>query len=382
MIKLATHKACTGCGACKSICMHSAIFMEYDDEGFLFPIIDYEMCVKCGLCTKICPVINIKSRDNYIKQQTYAAILKNREELSKVSSGGAFWALVHVVLNELGVVYGVQHETLFNVHHSRAETLEECQSFRRSKYLQSNTLNTFRQTQNDLNKGRKVLYSGTPCQIAGLNSFLGNDYDNLITCEVVCHGVPSMKVFKAYIQDAQEQIGSKVKEIIFRDKSKTWYPNSIKLKFFDNSERVQHCGENPFHSGYLFGLYYRPSCNNCIYATLPRISDITLADFWKYRGRMYKIDSMGISLMVCNTSKGKDIFNKTRRLLDIEEVTIDAAIESCKYLSSSPKSSVFRNLFFLLLNIKGYTYARNKSMQLEVLWSRIMRKLTNIFFNN
>lgn len=315
---------------------------------------------------------------NNVEEHTYAASLTDTTELNNVSSGGVFWALAQQTIEKGGVVYGVEQPTLFDVHHSRAETIEQCEPFRRSKYLESNTGTTYTNTKKDLLIGRKVLYTGTGCQIAGLLSFLAKtDIENLVTCEVVCHGVPSMTIFRAYIKELERIKGKKVQGIIYRDKNRGWNKNCIRICFSDGTSDVDLSSVTPIHRGYLSGFYNRPSCTQCKYARLPRVADITLADYWNYKGTsLINRKKEGISLVVCSTTSGIDFFNTVKHRLLLDPSTITDASESCRHLTHSPSVSRYRKAFFNTFKRNGFFYAYNKYIKKRCIFLLILKLLT------
>lgn len=358
-IILAGKELCTGCGACASVCPKGCIQLVEDEEGFLQPKIDKEACIRCHQCENICPVLNPLPASTDFETNAYAARLKDADELSEVSSGGAFWALAQAVLAESGVVYGAAQCNMDEVQHVRVDNVEDAKKLRRSKYLPSNTDGIFAAVKADLEKGLPVLFSGTGCQIAGLLAFLQSDYENLITCDVVCHGIPSMKVWKAYKKEKEIREGKKIVDVVFRDKSKGWSNNQYKITYEDGSVEKENSTIQLFHHGYLKGLFYRQSCGNCLFARLPRQSDITLADYWQYKGELCK-DDKGVSLVCVNSQKGQQWLTNASKYLVMEPTKMQAAIDSCRHLTHSPLVSPNRARFFKELERKGYYSAAKK----------------------
>lgn len=199
MISIKDKKACCGCGACVQRCPKQCITLHEDSEGFLYPVADASVCINCGLCEKVCPVINQHTAHEPL--QTFAAKNPNEAVRAASSSGGVFTMLAESVIKSGGVVFGAAFDQQWKVVHTCATTIEGLQKFRGSKYLQSQTNNTFREAETYLRQGRQVLYSGTPCQVAGLKKYLRKDYDNLLTLDFICHGVPSPGVFRTYLRD-------------------------------------------------------------------------------------------------------------------------------------------------------------------------------------
>lgn len=361
MITIIDKRRCCGCGACVNACPYNIISLQEDEEGFIYPKVESDKCVNCHLCEKSCPFLQeldtlVKKDDTY--PLFYAGQLKNKEDLLEVSSGGAFWAFAEAILSQNGIVYGAIQQDVDNIFHFRADNIETAKKIRRSKYFQSDTGLIFRQVKDDLKKERIVLFSGTGCQIAGLITFLGKEYENLYTCDVVCHGVPSRKVWRKYRKEKEEREGKQMKELVFRDKSAGWSNNQYRITYNDGSIEKEASPQQLFHTGYLSGLFSRPSCGHCIFATLPRCSDITLADYWKYEGRFHQHSGdLGVSLITINTPKGHHLLELSSKSLSYESTKAELALNSCKHLMEHPSESSFRTAFFKLLDKRGYFFA-------------------------
>lgn len=386
MIEIVDKRNCTGCGACVNACPHKIIRLYEDTEGFLYPCVEKEKCIDCHLCERSCPMLKEGSSSDKRGigfPQFYAGQLKCKDELMMVSSGGAFWAFAKIIIESKGVVYGAVQDNVDRIAHVRSETYEGIRHMRRSKYFQSNTGQTFSLVKEDLKNGRLVLYSGTGCQIAGLNSFLGKSYDNLYTCDVVCHGVPSHKVWKKYREEKEKLEGKVMSDIVFRDKSLGWSKNQYKITYRDGSEEKELSVRQLFHAGYLQGLFYRPSCGYCKFASLPRVSDISLADYWKYKGRFHKSDSdLGVSLITINTVKGNSLLQQASVYLDYEETEKELALSSCKHLDEHPTENPNREIFFKLFFEEGYFAAARKFVvkaESKSVFSWMKDKLKSVF---
>ncbi|BBO80266.1 hypothetical protein DSCO28_08320 [Desulfosarcina ovata subsp. sediminis] len=247
---------------------------------------------------------------------------------------------------------------IFETRHVRTEGLEDAKPLRRSKYQESDMGTIYRQVKADLDSGRNVLFTGIGCQIAGLYAFLNKRPASLITCDMVCHSIPSLRMFKEYIHALEKEKRGKVVSIVYRDKSLGWKKNQIAIYFEDGRVIKEWSGSHAYHSSYTAGLISRPSCKECRYQTLPRISDITLADFWHYQGKLHAENAEhGISLVVCSTEVGKKFFNLTRSLLDTEQVPIEMAVKSCTHLTKPAPSQPHRNKFFAASSIFGFMTA-------------------------
>lgn len=365
MIEIKDKKNCTGCGACRAICPKGAIILAEDEEGFRYPKVNQNLCVDCGICDISCPMLNCKyeteRNHEYYESQFFAGQLVDRQTLFSVSSGGAFWAFALAMIDEEAVIYGAVQKNVDYVYHDRAESVVSAESFKRSKYFQSDVLNSYEKAKEDLEKGRNVLFSGTPCQIAGLKSFLKKDYEKLVTIEVVCHGVPSKKVFSSYRNELEMKYGRRITDIIFRDKSKGWSHNQYKIAFEDGNVQTERSTINRFHLGYLLGLFNRPSCGNCPFSTQHRVADITLADYWKYRGKYTEqYGDLGVSLIVINSDKGEKLLRRSLPYLDIEKTDKEQALYSCRHFSKHPEASPFRDKFLRDVLKNGYHHAASK----------------------
>ena len=327
------YEKCTGCGACIQKCPKECISWEIKEVGIKYPIINEDICVDCGICEKICPINNdIKI---ITKQKAYAAVHREKDTLNKSTSGGAFTSIANYVLDRNGVVYGVSMNSEKKVEHIRIDNKNELNNIRGSKYVQSDTGITYKSAERDLKKGLLVLYSGTPCQIDGLKSFLKKEYLNLITIDIVCHGVGSQKYFDKYLDFAQEKYGE-IQELKFRDKEFVGWScgggvvvvssnnNSIRKPYYDY--------ENYYYAYFLSGDIYRKSCYTCKYANMNRVGDITLGDYWGVEALGIDLNtSEGCSLILANTDVGEKILH---HLDDIEmvETTLEQATHCNKQL--------------------------------------------------
>lgn len=388
MIVITDKRNCTGCGACINACPRNIITMEEDNDGFVYPRIQNEECIECHLCEKSCPMLNDKatySQNIAGFPQFFAGQLKNKDDLLEVSSGGAFWAFSQTVIEAGGVVYGAVQEDVDHIYHFRAEDADGIKRIRRSKYFQSDTGFTYQQAKEDLKKGLTVLYSGTGCQIAGLKGYLSKEYENLITCDVVCHGVPSRKIWKSYRKEKEEREEKRIVDLVFRDKSAGWSHNQYKITYEDGSIEKEYSTQQLFHAGYLKGLFYRPSCGCCRFASLPRVADVSLADYWRYEGRFRQSGSdLGVSLISVNSEKGIKLLQQSAKYLDYDSTEKVLALNSCKHLDEHPSENPDRAGFFKLFKEEGY-YAAARKYILNggnvTLFRRIVRNIRRIIKN-
>ena len=368
--------------ACSNSCSFEAISFPFDEEGFWYPKVDTEKCRNCGKCERVCPfndeMHGVPAANRSAEPRFFAAQLKERAELFEVSSGGAFQAIARSVIRDQGIVYGAAQKDVDHIFHIRAENLEELKLTKRSKYLQSDIGDCYRRALRDLKNGKTVLFSGTGCQIAGLNCFLDKEYQNLYTCEVVCHGVPSRKVWEQYRKEKEAQTGKKLTDLVFRDKSLGWKKNQYKITYEDRSVEYERITTQLFHAGYLQGLFYRPSCGACPFASMPRAADLTLADYWRYQGRMAEED-VGVSLVSANNPHGLTLLEKARDLLNIESTSAKDALNSCRHMDDHPTENPDRNAFIQETLSAGFHHAAKKYYQnTNSLPSRIKNKLRRI----
>ena len=310
------------------------------------------------------------------KADFYALQLKDKDELQTVSSGGAFQGFARAVIESNGVVYGAEQQEVDHISHVRIIDINDLYRIKRSKYLQSDTGICYSAVKKDLLNNKIVLFSGTGCQIAGLNCFLGQRYENLFTCEVVCHGVPSRRVWNCYRSEKEDQEGKKICDLVFRDKSRGWSNNQYKIVYEDGTAEYELSTKHLFHAGYLQGLFYRPSCGTCPFSSMPRTADITLADFWQYKGALKKGNS-GVSLAAVNNMHGMEMLRKAEAYLDVEQVSEESALSSCRHMNAHPIANPQRNAFLQMVFSDGYYAAAEKYIKNErpTIKSRIKHKL-------
>jgi coenzyme F420-reducing hydrogenase beta subunit len=370
MLKIIDKSKCCGCNACGNICPKDAIIMQHDNEGFLYPYVNETKCIKCELCIKICPIINKYKKNADYKCDFIGGYNKDKNILKDSSSGGIFWLLVENIIAKNGVIYGVELGDNFYVFHNRSETLNESKKFMKSKYLESNIGLIYRKVKNDLENKLYVLFSGTPCQIAGLYSYLGQEYSTLYTCDVICHGVPSKIVFDKYIQELNIHQKAKAVSICWRDKIKGWGPPNRVTVYFDNNEKLTTSSmKNPYQAGFLKNLYLRPSCYKCNWAKLPRIGDISLADFWNYEGKLSN-DNKGLSIIILSSAKGYQLFNEIKKYIEYEFVSEQMITRKSRHVHLPPLNNKKRDLFFRDFN--KYSF---KKLSKKYIYNTIFRKL-------
>lgn len=326
-------KNCCGCTSCVQKCPQDAIEMIEDDEGFLYPHINKEKCINCGLCVKTCPMLNYEIEIKDIYPKTFAIKNKNQAEKIKSSSGGMFIILAKYLIKNGGAVYGAAYTNELGIEHIRVDKIDDLIKLQGSKYVQSNMNNIYVNVKKDLQENLQVLFTGTPCQIKGLKNYLGKEYDNLLTCDLVCHGVPSQKLFKKYLNFLEIKYKKKIESYNFRSKEKKGWGLTAKIVFEDGTYKYIDSDFDYYYSNFLDCNTYRESCYNCKYAKTTRPSDITLADYWgilSIHNDFY--DEMGVSLILVNTDKGMKILEENKELFEIIETDLNYASSHNKNL--------------------------------------------------
>lgn len=349
---------CTGCASCFNICPKDAIHLLSDKKGFYIPKIDHNLCVNCGLCIDSCPVINIK-----LDQKEYPEVLacwsKDDVIRKNCTSGGISHIVAKFIIKNGGVVYGAVINDSYKVVHTRIDKLNDLAKMQGSKYVQSYIGNTFRQVLRDLNNDCLVLYTGTPCQIAGLKNYLKKDYNNLYTIDIICHGAPSPLIFKKYIENIflKYSTHGQIVDIKFRYKSPTWTNFSMKISFADGFVYVNDMYNDPYLRSFLENYITRECCHDCKFTNIKRVGDITLADFWSYISETYKNRNTekGMNLLLINSKNGKRLINEIKDEIEIVCKNIQDALRSNKCLyksySANKKAEQYWNMFYQSENI-------------------------------
>ena len=371
MIEINNKMNCCGCMACVQACPKQCISMCMDEEGFYYPKPDLASCIKCGLCEKKCPLLNLQ--ESIIPRQIYAAKNKEKKILKRSSSGGAFFCFASKIIEQEGVVFGAKFDESWNVVHDYTESLDGLDAFISSKYVQSRIGSAFRVAEKFLDQGRLVLFSGTPCQIAGLRSFLKKDYENLYTVDFLCHGVPSPKIWSIYLSQLLKRFQrfkescAQIERISFRDKPNGWLDffltidisvrekNLLKKLSISSSHR-----KNPYMRGFLNNLFLRPSCHSCKFKRFQNHSDVTMGDFWGIgRVNLNFFDPMGVSMLFVNSLKGEKLLSLVRNQLEICETDFDSTLSN-NGLNQEVKKHPRRDYFFAhvdeKINIQSLLY--------------------------
>lgn len=377
MINIKNKQDCCGCFACTQRCPKQCITMAEDEEGFLYPKIDISKCIDCHLCEKVCPVIN--QDEPRTPLNVYATKNQNDQIRLDSSSGGIFTILAEQVINAGGVVFGACWDEEWNVKHDYAECLDNLSKFRSSKYLQSIIGDNYLKAEQFLKSGRTVLFTGTPCQIAGLKHFLRKDYDNLLAVEVICHSVPSSGIWQRYLDERLQTLRwskSDIKHISFRNKKTGWKGYSFVIENKNGNVFSELGSKNAFMRGFLADLYTRPSCQACPVKQLKSGSDITLGDFWGIDFLMPEIDDdKGVSAIIINTEKGRKALHSVNNL--IPSSWADMCVNN-PALVKSAKVSENKERFFLKDELsfeKKIHILCKRPFSLRQTISRILRKL-------
>lgn len=336
--------ACVGCHACQVVCPHDAIEMQADPAGFLHPTVDLQRCTECGRCKLACPVLNPPTRHS--RPEAYACVARDYALRKASSSGGVFSLLAQHTLGLGGVVYGAVLDERMDVVHECAETNEDLPALQGSKYVQSRMGSTYRKVRDSLRSGRAVLFSGTPCQVAGLKSYLGHDYDRLLCVDIVCHGVPSPRVWHRYLQHLEEQHQARPITAAFRRKDEGWRSYSMVVGFNNGAEYRMTVREDPFLRAFLSDICLRPSCHACRFKGLERPADITLADFWGVENVAPECDDdRGTSLVLVHSVAGRVAFERVRGALVTQSVSVEAAVAhnpaAVRSAKLNPRSAAF-----------------------------------------
>lgn len=361
-IVLADQNNCTGCGACLNICPKNAIKMMPDEEGFIQPKIDETLCVECEMCEKACPVLHPQYKNDVV--DSCYAMWAQDDMRSITSTAGFFLLLAQKTIQEKGVVYGAAWANDWHVHHIGVEKIEDLHLLCGSKYLQSDAEESYRSVEKELKAGRKVLFSGCPCQIAGLYGYLHNkEYENLTTIEIICHGVPSPKAFHKYLNDNFDV--SEIDQINFRDKTAFGWSTTANIYFKDKQVYRKNERLDPFYKAFLPCMILRRSCEVCQFSRLPRQADISVGDFWGIADSDRSWDDRkGTEVVLLNNHKGKDLFEQLiPKMKRYEEFPLEAATKINKTILHPFRAHPGRKHFFSSMDIKPFNELVDASLE-------------------
>lgn len=376
MIQLSEHKSeCTGCHACANSCPVNAISMKADEEGFLYPKVDRQKCIRCGRCTKVCH-IGKEKLPAHGNCTAYAAFYKDQNVREKSSSGGMFSALAQKILSDGGVVAGAAMTAEGKgVEHRIVVNEGEMDLLRGSKYVQSRIGAVYSRIEERLKQGGIVYFSGTPCQIDGLYRYLGKDYDQLYTQDLICHGVPSPLVWHKYAEELEQSEKAKIQQVSFRNKKYGWKNFSMQVRFANGKEQCKDLRTDSYLKGFLSDTFLRPSCHQCKYKEKHRSADITLADLWGAAEICPEMDDdRGLSLIIVHSEKGKALIEAIREETVLVPVDMDTVLRYNSAAIRSSKPAAFREAF--MQKLPGTTY-RNlfKKYIAEKKTARVKRKV-------
>ena len=382
MIKIVKKADCCGCNACGDICSHNAITFIRDKEGFLYPDVDEKLCVDCGLCNKVCPME--RGADHITRFETpvvYAAYTKDEAIRLDSTSGGVHSTMALEVFGRQGYVGGAVYKNDHMCTQIVTPNVEKLPEIRSSKYLQSDSEGIYKEIRKLLREGKEVFYCGCPCQTHALYNYLNNEYENLTTCDFICRGVNSPKVFLKYIEMLERKYGSRAKTIKFKNNKWGWHNFSLRVNFENGKEYCKDRWHDLFFIGYLqSGIFARPSCYSCPFKGFPQKADITLADFWGIE----KIDptmdqDKGTSLVMINSDKGQLLFDSVKDQLNWKKFTMDDARKGNPAMVGSLKSfSSDRDAFFKDLEIYPFERVAKRYFPLPSLRRKITMRLQSI----
>ena len=362
MIHIADKHNCCGCSACASVCPRGCISMRADSEGFLYPEADAQACIDCGLCEKVCNELHPFTRSEPLK--VLAAVNRDEAVRMKSSSGGLFHLLAQRTIEEGGVVFGARFDSDWQVLIDYADTMEGVKAFMGSKYVQASIADSYKDARRFLSEGRKVLFSGTPCQIAGLHQFLRREYANLLTVDIVCHGTPSPKVWGLYLEEKRKG-GKVIRDVVFRDKSCSWKDYNISFTLDDGTglrtERTEYW-KDLYMKAFVGDVTLRPSCYACKAKDCSSRSDLTLADFWGIRTIFPEMDDdKGTSLLIIHSAKGEEALDYSK--FDCKETSYALLRPLNPSCFQSSAEHAKREWFFANLEKKSLSKLLSKSMR-------------------
>lgn len=365
---------CYGCFACVNSCPQKCIEMKMDVDGFFYPIVDELRCINCGVCDNKC----VSNSSIYKKTEianAYAAYSRTDSIIRNSSSGGIFSELADYILRQGGTVFGASFDSEWNVVHISISSFSEIGKLQGSKYIQSDMKMVYEQVKTLLNEGKKILFVSTPCQIAGLSSYLSKKYENLYLIDLVCHGVSSQKFWSMYLSEFKKR---GINSISFRNKDFGWKNYNIKIKFCDGKVYQSTPEEDYFMKAFTGNLNLRPSCYKCKFKGSYRDSDLTLADFWGVEKLNLKIaNGNGTSLVIVNSMKGMHLLNDIRMNVELEEVSIDEAIKYNDAYVQPTIEPVNREEFMDYVRTGSYSKLKHKYLHdsVRVRLYRLKKKL-------
>lgn len=350
MISVTDKKNCCGCTACVNACPVSCIKMERDSEGFLYPQVNTDLCINCGKCDKVCPLLN--KTDLPFPEKAFILRNNDAQTVKTSTSGGAVSVFASKIISGGGVVFGGAFGKNYYVEHRRAETEEELKMFKSSKYVQCDPRDSFAEVKRELSSGRLVMFTGTPCQVAGLKSYLSKPYDNLFTVDFVCRAVPSPKAWDRYREFSEQKYGSKLSYACFREKTYGYHSSNMSLRFENGKKYLGNTHTDPYLKSFFDGMNIRPSCFDCAFRQAGRVSDLTVFDCWNITRYVpsVKDDDKGYTACFVQSKKGEEMLNKCSDDLTKYSADAELLVKHCGHMAvQNPKPHPKRSEFFEML---------------------------------
>lgn len=378
MKQIINRNLCTGCTSCMNICPKNAINFVEENDGFKYPIIDQAKCIDCGLCKKTCPVLNNKSNSSL--NNCYVGYNKDSKERLNASSGSIFSTIANYILDNNGIVVGATFDKDNHLKHVAIEKKEDLEPLKKSKYLQSDLDSIFKYIKEQI-KTKKVLFVGTPCQVAGIKAFIKNN-GNLITIDLFCHGVPSPKLFEKYVKELETINNDKLINYDFRENSTGWDSYSNKATF-KNKEIITDSKQNEYMKLFLSDIALRESCYNCNFKLGNKYSDITLGDFWGIKNHYPEMyNNEGVSAIIINTELGNELFKNIKDDLEYKECDLEKILSGNPSLRVSAKRPIKRDIFFNELDKTSINELAKKYQNKKSLIRKIKNKISRIIKHN
>lgn len=362
---------CCGCTACACICPKNCITMQEDKEGFKYPLVNKNACINCGMCEKVCPVINNPKPDT-TPSEAYITRNLNAETVKSSTSGGTVSALCDIVISNGGIIFGGSFDSDFNVCHTSAETENELAKFRSSKYVQSDLNDTFIKIKKELEKSRIVMFTGTPCQAAGLHNYLKKPYDNLIIVDFVCRAVPSPLVWKLHRQELSKKYKSKLVYANFREKTYGYHSANLTMKFSNGKKNIENTKTDNMLKSFFSGICSRPSCYECPFRSAGRISDLTVFDCWNVTRYVPTLpdDDKGYTAVLIQSEKGKKLFENISDKITKYDADVNLLLKTDGRMAlQNPDMHPKRNEYFEMLN-NGATLEKAVKTYIPIKFSR------------
>ena len=362
---------CVGCKSCEQSCPKHCISMIENKEGFWYPVVDNAKCIECGLCLKRCPVENTVIHRNKPKK-VWAWRNINDEDVMRSASGGVSDSAVKTILQFEGVAYGAAYDDKMVVSHIAVTAEIERRKIQSSKYVQSDLKDCYSRVKRELSEGKKVLFTGTPCQIAGLYAFLGGDQINLYTIDLICHGVPSPKFFMRYLEYQKRQLKEPILYYNFRSKDKRGWGTQYLLKTKTKTKTKTLCLDR-YGKHFMDGDCYRECCYQCVYANMSRVGDLTVGDFWGIARSHPTFNSpKGVSSVFINTEKGQKLFEMMRPLAEVEEATLEEGMAKQHNLVHPSSRPATRDTFYEGIDAPGFIEHLKVGIQLKARLKSVM----------